>query len=339
MKKYIFIAALMSFLLLVIPLTSIKKDVPPAVENAPAVPQSAKSEEKTDYGGYSDFKVLLSESGEVVTMSEAEYIYGVIAAEMPPVYEVNALKAQAVACYTYAYSKRAAERKKPTPELKGADISDSPDTHQGYITDGKAREKWGENYEAYMARITGAVDDVIGQVIIYDGKPILAAYHCISSGKTEDAKVLWGEDIPYLKSVSSPGDMLSPEYKTQVSFSKAEFKETVKKIDGLELQDDSTQWVGKPETSEAGTVISVPIGSTRQSGAKIRELFKLRSANFDIVYKDSTFTFTVYGYGHNAGLSQYGADYMARQGNTYVDILKHYYSGAEIVLKNELKEE
>lgn len=288
--------------------------------------------------GYQDFKVLLKETGEVVTLGEAEYICGVIAAEMPVQYDVQAIKAQAVACYTYAFTKRQNERATPSADMKGADISDSPDTHQGYINDAKAKEKWGSHYEEYKKKVADAVNEVLGQVIVYDGKPILAAYHCISSGVTEDAKILWGEEISYLKSVKSPGDMLSPEFKTVVKVTKDEFTAAVKGLKGIELNpDDPSKWVGDAQTTNAGTVSSIKIGSGSASGLAVRDAFHLRSPCFTVAYKEGTFTFTVKGYGHGVGMSQYGADYMARQGSTYVEILKHYYTGVDIVLKNEIK--
>lgn len=228
--------------------------------------------------------------------------------------------------------------RQPSDDLKGADISDSPDTHQGYIDDEKMKKKWGEHYEEYKKKVGDAVNEVLGQVIVCGGKPILAAYHCISSGVTEDAKSLWGEEIPYLKSVKSPGDMLSPEFKTVVKVTKAEFAEAVKGLKDITLDEDTPEkWIGDISATAGGTVASIQIGSEVFTGLAVRDAFHLRSPCFTVAYGEGTFTFTVKGYGHGVGMSQYGADYMARQGNTYVEILKHYYTGVDIVLKNEIE--
>lgn len=335
MRKYVGMCIITAVILAVLPLLSIRGgQKTPQTQGDTTVPQENQGQAKE---GAQDFKVLLTSTSEVVTLGEAEYICGAVAAEMPAEYDVQAIKAQAVACYTYAYTKRENERSAPSSELKGADISDSPETHQGYIDDAAAREKWGDKYEEYHKKIAGAVNEVLGQVIVYEGKPILAAYHCISSGQTEDAKELWNEEIPYLKSVKSPGDVLSPEFKTVVTFTKEEFAEAVKKLDGITLPDETDEWVGEAETSGAGTVLHIKIGSGNPTGLAVRDAFNLRSPCFTVSYKEGKFTFTVSGYGHGVGMSQYGADYMARQGNTYVEILKHYYTGVDIVFRGELK--
>lgn len=337
MRKYTGLCVITAIILIAIPLLAVggeKKQPPPK----PVQSTSPKDEDHPLKTDGDNFKVLLSASGEVITLNEAEYVFGAVAAEMPAEYDIQALKAQAVACYTYAYTKRLNERASPSPELKGADISDSPQTHQGYIDNAAAKEKWGDKYEDYHAKLTQAVSDVLGQIIVCNGKPILAAYHCISAGQTESAKELWGEDIPYLASVKSPGDLLSPEFKTTAEFSKDEFKEKAQTLEGVEITgEDASEWAEITETSQADTVLNVKIGSGNASGLAVRDAFNLRSPCFTLKYKDGKFIFTVSGYGHGVGMSQYGADYMARQGSTYVEILKHYYTGAEIILKNEIK--
>ena len=278
----------------------------------------------------------MKKSGKVITLKESEYICGVIAAEMPVQYDVEAIKAQAVACYTYAFTKRQNERMNPDISLKGADITDSPETHQGYIGPEQSKEKWGVHYDENRKKVEEAVKDVLGQLIIYDGKPILAAYHCISSGMTESAEIIWNEKIPYLKSVKSVGDMISPEYKTIVSIPEKEFSKIIHEETEIKLGDDPNKCIGDVKITEAGTVLEMKVGSEILSGLTIRKLFNLRSPCFTVKYENETFDFTVKGYGHGVGMSQYGADYMARQGKDYVDILKHYYSGIDIVLKQDI---
>ena len=163
----------------------------------------------------------------------------------------------------------------------------------------------------------------------YNGDTALAVYHSNSAGRTQSAKTLWGTDIPYLVSVESPGDKLSPDYVTTHEFTENEFKKIAKKCD-INLNSEAEEWVEELTKAESGYVISVRLGSTEVSASKFREEFGLKSCYFDIEYSDGKFTVTCCGYGHGAGMSQYGADYMARQGSTWREILKHYYTGIEI---------
>lgn len=281
-----------------------------------------------DYGG-NYISVMSSSTGKTEKIKLREYIIGSVAAEMPANYHTEALKAQAVASYTYAKKVSEQNEKYKESYLGEADITDSPDTHQGYIDEKRRREKWGDDFEEYEKKIEDAVDEVFGYFMTYNGETALAVYHSISAGRTQSAKTLWGADIPYLISVESQGDKLSPDYMTAHEFSKNEFKKLAKKCD-VNLDGDASEWVGEPTKAESGYVVSVRLGSTEVSASKFREEFGLKSCFFDIEYADEKFTVTCYGYGHGAGMSQYGADYMARQGSTWREILRHYYTGIEI---------
>ncbi len=272
--------------------------------------------------------VMSSSTGKTEKIKLREYIIGSVAAEMPANYHTEALKAQAIASYTYAKKVSEQNEKYKESYLGEADITDSPDTHQGYIDEKRRKEKWGDNFEEHEKKIEDAVDEVFGYFMTYNGDTALAVYHSNSAGKTQSAKTLWGTDIPYLISVESPGDKLSPDYKTTHAFTKNEFRKLAKKCD-INLDGDAAEWVGELTKADSGYVISVRLGSTEVSASKFREEFGLRSCCFDIEYSDGDFTVTCYGYGHGAGMSQYGADYMARQGSTWREILKHYYVGIE----------
>lgn len=276
------------------------------------------------------YKVLLSDSNTVVEMSELEYICGAVASEMPATYHVEALKAQAVACYTYAMKAKSTQLKSPDSALKGAYLSSNNSVHQGYKTKEQLKEKWGDKYDTYYKKIEDAVKAVIGKVITYKGELITAAYHAISPGKTESAEVVWGGEVPYLISVNSAGDRLSPDYSSTLVLTTDQFSEIAAGLSGVSLGVDASQWVSSPVTSESGIVKTIKVGESTFEGSKIREVFSLRSSCFTIEYKNNTFTFNVTGYGHCVGLSQYGADYMSRQGSTYNEILTHYYTGAKI---------
>ena len=239
----------------------------------------------------------------------------------------EALKAQAVACYTYAlYCKEKANK----DDLNGADISDDSKTHQGYLNNEARKKKWGDKYDSYEKKAERLVDEVLGKRMTYDGKPILAAYHDICSGKTESAKTVWGEDIAYLQSVTSDGDRLSPDYETTMGYDKDKFLSAIRIIDGVELPENAEKWIGKTDKTDTGFVRSVEIGGTKVDGNDIKKALGLPSRNFTISCKDGRFTVKIIGNGHMVGMSQYGADYMARQGSDWQEILEHYYTGIKI---------
>lgn len=287
-------------------------------ENLPAMgepflePQS--SEKKT-------LRVLRRESGEVEEMSVEDYLFSVVAAEMPALYETEALKAQTVAAYTYAMRKAEASD-------KDYDITDDSSVDQAFTSRDKAREKWGENADTYEEKIRSAVKSVLYETVTYNGKLILAAYHAISSGKTENAADIWGGEYSYLVSVESAGDKLSPNYLSIVTFTEEEFKE--KLSDLVSLSGDAASWFGDIGKTDSGSVMTAVVGGKAVSGGEIRKALSLRSSNFDLSYADGAFTFTVRGYGHGIGMSQYGAHYMAMQGKNYKEILLHYYPGCEV---------
>lgn len=305
-------------------------------ENAAQIPDSlspgdpAGEGQKGQAGESGTMKVLRASSNRVETMSDLEYVIGAVSAEMPPTYHTEALKAQAAACYTFALRSRNEQLKKPDDALSGAYLNDDSSQHQGFISKEESREKWGDKFDTYYKKISEACEAVVGKEIVYDGEPIVAAFHAICSGQTESAQVVWGKDLPYLQSVQSTGDRLSPDYASTLSLTKDQFSTMAKKLGEVSLEDDASKWFASPETSKAGTVTAITIGGQKVTGQQVREAFGLRSACFTLEYKNDRFTFHVRGYGHCVGMSQYGADYMARQGSSWEEIVQHYYKGAEI---------
>ena len=272
-------------------------------------------------------KVLRTGSGKVIEKELSDYVTGAVAAEISPEYEKEAIKAQAVVCYTYAlWLKKNAERS----NLENADISDDSNEHQGFLDNDELREKWGEKYETYLKKISECVNEVAGEYLEYDGEPIMACYHAISTGRTESAKNVWGNDIPYLKSVVANGDLLSPDIDSTVTLSDAEFKKCAEKLGGIKLPNDSSNWLGKIKTEKSGFVSSINIGSKSFSGNDVRTAFSLKSPAFTVKKTGDGFVFSVKGYGHLVGMSQYSADYMARQGANYKEILLHFFKGATL---------
>ncbi len=270
-------------------------------------------------------KVMSANSDNITEMPLKEYLIGVVAEEMNASYHEEAIKAQIVASHTLLlYIKN-----KNPDGLDGADISGDSNTHQGFLTKEKQQEKWKDNYEANYNKIAKCVDEVIDCSLQYDGEYINAAFHSISNGNTENAKDVWGGDYPYLVSATSIGDKLSPAFQSEVKVTADDFKKALKEKN-VSYDDKPENWVKKITNTDTGMVKTIEIGDKTFTGREIRSLFSLRSSTFTCKYKDGNFIFTVSGYGHGVGMSQYGANYMAQQGFTYKEILKHYYKGVEI---------
>ena len=272
----------------------------------------------------SDDETILTvlDYGETRTSTMAEYLPCAVAAEMPANFEAEALKAQAVAARTYAVY-CTTHRKAKHPD---ADICTNSSCCLAYSDETKLRAAWGENYDDNMAKIRAAVSATDGQILCSDGAAILAAFHSSSAGKTESGAEIWS-DVPYLKSVSSPETADDvPNYVSAVTVSADSFKESVLGVcPGCDLSGDASGWVGETDDDGSGRVRSVVIGGQAVSGTELRSAFSLRSTAFKLEYSGGDFTFTVTGYGHGLGMSQYGANVMARKGFTYEEILGHYY--------------
>ena len=272
--------------------------------------------------------VFLSDTKKNLTVSEFEYVCGSVAAEMPLMYHEEALKAQAIACYTNSLRLKNSKNKSA---INGADISDNPATHQGYLTREERKEKWGDDYQKYESKLETIVKAVESEYLTYNGEYCLCAFSAICTGTTESAENVCREKIPYLVSVKSSGDTLSPQYSSTNTFTKSQFISIMKDL-GVSINSKANleETIGKSKISKAGTVLKIEINKKNLTGEQIRSAFSLRSSAFKITATENEVTFKVSGYGHGVGMSQYGADYMARQGSTYDEILKHYYKGSEI---------
>lgn len=318
MKKHLFIVAIFALLLVTLPAIPLIGKKP--LEQAPI---ASKLE---------PFKVLDVQSQEVFEIEARDYIIGALLAEMPISYHEEALKAQAVAAFTYALRLKENESIMQTEELSGAHFSNDPTKYQAFFSDEQAKEFYGDKYDESYKRARSVVDSVLGKVILYDNAPISAAFHSISSGITESASVIWGGDISYLQPAVSEGDLDSPDYISTKVISEDDLKEILtSKNKDIKLSENAKDWIRIVDTSYSGTVMKLKAGDDEFTGNEFRALFGLRSANFEVSYKDKDFTFTTKGYGHGVGMSQYGANAMAESGKTYEEILKHYYSGVEIV--------
>ncbi len=333
MKNYLISIVFIFISLIITPVALLSGDITKSKDTLnTAIQSETKTEETTSIpsGDITEdsITVFLSNTKKNLTVSEFEYVCGSVAAEMPLMYHEEALKAQAIACYTNSLRLKNSSDKS---DINGADISDNPATHQGYLTREERKEKWGDDYQKYESKLETIVKEVEGEYLSYKNEYCLCAFSAICTGTTESAENVWGEKLPYLVSVKSSGDTLSPQYSSTNTFTKSQFISIMKDL-GVSINSKTNlkDVIGKEKTSKAGTVLNLQINKKELTGEEIRNAFSLRSSAFKITANENEVTFKVSGYGHGVGMSQYGADFMARQGSTYDEILKHYYKGAEI---------
>jgi len=276
------------------------------------------------------YLVKNARTGEVMKLSPLDYIKGVVAAEMPLSYHTEALKAQAVAAHSYALY-RINQKLNSSSGSGEAYLSTDPAECQGYLDLEGRKTQWGDQFDAYEAKLTEAVSAVIDKILVSDGEPVMAMFHAVSGGRTEDAANLFGSSVSYLVPADSAGDELSPSFLAEKTFTTAQMKEALLPLlNGAALSDSPADWFGAPERSDSGTVLSVAVGGVSVKGTALRDALSLASANFTVTLSDDTFTVITRGRGHGVGMSQYGADFLARQGETYEQILLHYYTGVTI---------
>ena len=281
---------------------------------------------KSDENGV--VSVMLSENGKVEKLDEREYVIGALAAEADMSCHDEALKAQAVACYTYMLYMKSQDS---ADSFNGADVSDDSEACQGYISLSQRKEKWGDKFDENEKKTEKIVDSVLGKTIQFDGEPVMAVYHQLNSGETENASDVWGKDIPYLQSVESAGDRLSTDYSKTVILSESEFMLRAIKLGQAGFDGDAEDWVKNISTANTGLVKKLEVGGLSVTGGDFRKAFGLESSNFTVCFENDKFTIRTLGSGHGVGMSQYGADYMARQGSSYTEILQHYYTNTDIL--------
>lgn len=262
-----------------------------------------------------------------------EYVKGVVAAEMPAEFHIEALKAQAIAARTYAIS-RTIKYEKGHPDHPDAPLCSSVHC-QAYSSLEKLTllhpESWVENY---WWKIEEAVDSTKNLLIYYRDEVIEPLYHSTSGGITEDAIDVFAVDTPYLKSVVSPYEEGAPRYKSTQTLTGDEFigKLNKKYPNAKITKENFSEKIKLIEKTSSGRVKKIAISDKIINGRELRDLLGLNSTNFIITYnkKINLIEITTYGYGHGVGMSQWGANGMAKNGKTYEEILKHYYTGVEI---------
>lgn len=287
-----------------------------------------------NYSKYGTISLLHKKTGEVEQVNLDEYLCNVVSAEMPANYEIEALKAQAIVARTYTIYK-ILNKKHDT-----ADICDDSTCCQAWISKDDRLARWEESQrESNWQKIVSAVNDTKGKVITYDNKPIDAFFHSNSGGVTEVPVNVWGgTEYPYLQSVETSGEDAYTQYSSEVVLTQEQLINKLKeKYSDISIDFSNSDDIKIMEYTESTRVKTVKFGNHEISGVEARSLLGLRSTNFEISIDGDNIKFSVKGYGHGVGMSQTGADSMAKQGSSAEDIIKHFYTGVEISEVNLLK--
>ena len=266
--------------------------------------------------------VFRSKSQVIEEFDFEDYIIGVVASEMPADFSLEALKAQALTARTYIIKQMLNPSEFSIPE--GAVVTDTV-MHQVFRSDNDLRQFWGSDYEWAKARVTEAVRATRGQIITYNGEPITASFFSTSNGYTENSEDYWTNEFPYLRSVESPWDTASPRYITEKVVSPQQFFQAL----GVKLPGDGT--VGEIlSRTEGKRVATVKVNGKTFTGREIREKLDLDSSDFQWKRTGNGVAIQTKGWGHGVGMSQWGAEGMAKEGKNYQEIIQHYYNGVQI---------
>ena len=341
MKKvfiYFFIFLLIFFLL---PAFLTKRNVEAkginnSTENENKVEDKLEEKEKFEeynYKTYGTIKLLHTKTNEIEEVPLDTYLCNVVSAEMPVDFEKEALKAQAIVARTYTIYK--IQNKKH----ENADICDDSTCCQAWISKEDRKLKWDENVrESNWKKIEECVYETKGKIITYEGKPINAFFHSNSGGKTEIPVNVWGgTGYPYLQVVETAGEDGYLQYQSEVILSQSDLISKLKtKYEDITIDFTNNDDLKVLEYTDSGRVKTIKFGNHELSGTETRSLLDLRSTNFEIIKETGNIKFSVKGYGHGVGMSQTGADSLAKEGKTCEDIIKHFYIGVEITEENKL---
>lgn len=327
MKKCICLIIVIIFLIFLIPVIFTNRR---AIQSSIDAQKQIQELETVDYdySKYDTIKLLHKDTNKVEEVKLDDYIACVVSAEMPVTYDIEALKAQAIVARTYTIYKITTSKKHDE-----ADICDKSTCCQAWISKDDRLKKWDEEKATdNWNKIIQAVNDTVGEIIVYDGKPINAFFHANSGGKTEVPFYVWGgSGYPYLQVVETSGEEEYSQYSSEAKFTKKEFINKVKEgYKDFDIDFEEENCIEIKERDESDRVVTVKIGNLNLSGVETRTLLGLRSANFTVQVSEDEVKFKVIGYGHGVGMSQTGADALAKQGKKYDEIIKHFYKGVEI---------
>ena len=326
MKKLIYYAGIMLIAVVILPML-IVKGCSQSSEEVPEMPEKQMTDSIP-------ITVYDMENSTETKMDIEEYLKGVLAAEMPAQFDIEALKAQAVAARSYAYGRLAGtyKSKEGIHDSKGVCIDS---THcQAWTSKTAAMKGWGIFFAARnWNRIVRAVNETRGIIAIYDGKIANTLFHSNSGGRTENSEEVWdGISVPYLRSVDSSDDKYNKDYKAVVMVKTGDLaaKLTAAYPDA-ELGRNAAASIKILDYTTGGRVKTLKVGNINLKGTEFRSLMSLRSVKFSIEKAGSDeLKITTYGYGHGVGMSQWGADALAKKGGTFDEILKFYYTGIEL---------
>lgn len=281
-------------------------------------------------------KVYRTKTKQVEQLPLERYIEGVVAAEMPAEFQLEALKAQAMAARTYIVRR-----------LQEGDFSDVPEgayvldtvKHQVYLNEEERKEQWKSDFAWKNAKIREAVYETAGIILSYQGEPIEATFFSVSNGYTENAEDYWNVPLPYLKSVESPWDRQSPKFQRQISFPVEEVERKLGVRLHVSASTKSDKWYKVLKMTDGQRIGLIEIGGKSFTGRQVRELLGLPSTAFTMKLASGRIFFLTKGYGHGVGMSQWGAQGMAEQGKSAEEIVKHYYRGIELKHYNDILKE
>ena len=325
MKKLIYYTCVIILVVILLPLLIVK-----------GCGTSEKEAPKAEKPSGTGIKITVYITGEkrVQEMDLEEYIKGVVAAEMPASFGIEALKAQAVAARTFAYGRLAGVYRSAPGAHDGIDVCTDPAHCQAWISKENAMKNWGIFFASRnWAKIEGAVNETAGIIVTYDGKIANTLFHSNSGGMTENSEEVWdGTYVPYLRSVVSKGEDNYKEYRSVVMLDDNDFIEKLRnKYPDIKLGKDVFSDIKILDHTTGGRVNTIRIGNTTIKGTEFRALFGLNSANFNIEKANGgALKITVLGYGHGVGMSQCGADWLAKKGATFDEILRYYYTGVDL---------
>lgn len=266
-----------------------------------------------------DVERTATEGNEVESVQLEEYVIGVVASEMGIDFEPEALKAQSVAARTYVVNHLLNQ-----PELEEASITDGTQ-HQVYKSNEELRERWGQDYQKNIEKLTEVVEATSGEIITYKDDPIMPAFFSTSNGYTENSEDYWENEFPYLRSVKSDWDTESPKFTDQRVFTLQEVESAL----DITLSKNTTFPIEITRT-DSERVSELKLDTHTLTGRDVREKLELQSNDFSIEQNNDHLIFKTKGYGHGIGMSQYGANGMAKEGKSYKDIIDYYYQDVNI---------
>ena len=327
MKNFIFICLCFILAIFALPIAFTKSF---KIANGVTDENNTIYENNYDYQKYKTIRLLHAKTGEIEELPLDTYVKGVVAAEMPADFEEEALKAQAVVARTYTIYTIIHNNNKH----ENADLCDNSNCCQAWISKDDRLSKWEEDKrDQYLKKIEDAVDSTNGKIITYNGEVIDAFFHSNSGGVTETPVNVWGgTNYPYLQSVQTAGEEGYKQYSSEVKLTKDEFINKIKETHpNLNIDFNDEHSIEIIEYTESNRVKTIKIGNINLSGVEIRKILGLKSTKFEVKVDNDNVIFTVTGYGHGVGMSQTGADSMAKQNSSYEDIIHHFYTDVEII--------